>query len=137
MNDCLFCKIARKEIPATVLHENDRTLCFMDIKPVNPGHALVIPKKHFADYASASDEALREMAVMARRLGEATMKALGAPGFNIAVNNGRVAGQLVDHMHLHVMPRFEGDGRDLWHGKPYPEGEMDKVAERIRAALAG
>ena len=135
MNDCLFCKIARKEIPATVLHENDRTLCFMDIKPVNQGHALVIPKKHFTDYASTSDEALREMAVMARRLGEAMMKSLGAPGFNIAVNNGRAAGQLVDHVHLHVIPRFEGDGHAQWHGEAYKEGEMVAVAEKLRVAL--
>ena len=136
MTDCLFCKIVRKEIPATVIHENERTLCFMDIKPVNPGHMLVIPKKHFADYASASDEALREMAVMARRLGDASMKALGAPGFNLAVNNGRAAGQLVDHVHLHVIPRFEGDGHGLWHGEPYKEGEMESVADKLKTALS-
>jgi histidine triad (HIT) family protein len=136
MNDCLFCKIVRKEIPATVVHENDRTLCFMDIKPVNAGHMLVIPKKHFDDYASTSDEALREMAVIARRLGEAAMKALGAPGFNLAVNNGAAAGQLVGHVHLHVIPRFEGDGHELWHGKPYEEGEAQAVADKLKTALS-
>jgi histidine triad (HIT) family protein len=108
----------------------------MDIKPVNPGHALVIPKKHFADYASTSDEALREMSVMARRLGEATMKALGAQGFNLVVNNGRAAGQLVDHVHLHVIPRFEGDGHEPWHGASYKEGEMEAVAEKLKTALS-
>lgn len=136
MNDCLFCKIARKEIPATVIHENDRTLCFLDIKPVNPGHVLVVPKKHFDDYASTSEEALREMAVIAKRLGKAVMSALGAPGFNIAVNNGRVAGQLVDHVHLHVIPRFEGDGYELWHGEAYKEGEMATVADKLKTALS-
>lgn len=136
MNDCLFCKIVRKEIPANVLHENDRTLCFLDIKPVNPGHALVIPKKHFDDYASTSDEALREMAVMARRLGEAMLKSLGAAGFNLAVNNGHAAGQLVGHVHLHVIPRFEGDGHAQWHGESYKEGEMQAVAEKLKTAIS-
>jgi len=136
MNDCLFCKIARKEIPATVVHENDRIVVFMDIKPVNAGHMLIVPKKHFDDYASTSEEALREMAVAAKRLGKAAMDALGAPGFNLAVNNGRVAGQLVDHVHLHVIPRFEGDGHELWHGEAYKEGEMEAVADKLKKAIA-
>ena len=136
MNDCIFCKIVRKEIPATVIHENDRVLVFMDIKPVNPGHLLVVPKVHFDDYASTSEEALREMAVSAKRMGKAAMAALGAPGFNLAVNNGRLAGQLVDHVHLHVIPRFEGDGHELWHGTPYAEGEMQAVADKLKTALS-
>lgn len=135
MQDCLFCKIVRKEIPAAVVHENDRVIVFLDIKPVNPGHLLVVPKQHFADYASTSEEALREMAVAAKRMGQAVMQALGAPGFNLGVNNGRLAGQLVDHVHLHVMPRFENDGYELWHGRAYGEGEMETVAEKLRGAL--
>jgi histidine triad (HIT) family protein len=136
MNDCIFCKIVRKEIPATVVHENDRVIVFLDIKPTNPGHVLVVPKIHSADYASTSEEGLREMAVAAKRMGKAVMEALGAPGFNLAVNNGRLAGQLVDHVHLHVIPRFEGDGLELWHGKPYAEGEMQAVAEKLKTALS-
>ena len=135
MENCLFCKIIRKEIPAAVVHENDRVMAFLDINPVNPGHLLVVPKVHSADYLSTSEEALREMAVEAKRMGAAAMKALGAHGFNLAVNNGRVAGQLVDHVHLHVMPRFENDGRELWHGKAYAEGEMEATAVKLREAL--
>jgi histidine triad (HIT) family protein len=133
--DCLFCKIIRKEIPATIIHENDRVIAFLDIKPVNPGHLLIVPKKHFDDYVSTSEDALREMAVAAKRMGQAVMLALGVPGFNLGVNNGRVAGQLVDHVHLHLMPRFEHDGYELWHGKIYKEGEMEEVAEKLRGAL--
>ena len=136
MTDCIFCKIVRKEIPATVVHENDRVMVFMDIKPVNPGHLLVVPKVHSDDYASTSEEALREIAVAAKRMGKAVMQGLGAPGFNIAINNGRVAGQLVDHVHLHVIPRFEGDGHELWHGKAYAEGEMQTVADKLKTALS-
>ena len=135
MENCLFCKIIRKEIPATILLENEHVIVFMDIKPVNPGHLLVVPKIHSADYVSTSDEALGEIAVVAKRMGQAVMSALGAPAFNVGVNNGRAAGQLVDHMHLHVMPRHEGDGHAMWRGAPYAEGEMAVVAEKILQQL--
>jgi histidine triad (HIT) family protein len=135
MENCLFCKIVRKEIPAEVVYENGKTIAFLDIKPVNPGHVLVVPKEHHPDFASTPADQLGDIAAVAQKVAKAAMAALGAPGFNIGVNNGRAAGQLVDHMHLHVMPRFEGDGRELWHGEAYPEGEMGRVAERLRAAL--
>ena len=135
MQDCLFCKIVRKEIPAAVVFEDETVVAFLDIKPVNPGHVLVVPRAHAADYASTDDASLRDIAVVAKCVGQAVMRSLQAPGFNIGVNNGRAAGQLVDHMHLHVMPRFEGDGYELWHGKPYAEGEMQEVAEKLKTAL--
>lgn len=134
--DCLFCKIIRKEIPAAVVFENEAVVAFLDIKPVNPGHVLIVPRAHSADYASTEDAIVCEIAVTAKRVGQAIVQSLWAPGFNIGVNNGRAAGQLVDHVHLHVMPRFENDGFDLWHGKPYAEGEMEGVAKKLRAALS-
>lgn len=136
MNDCLFCKIVRKELPATVLHEDDAILAFLDIKPVNPGHLLIIPKAHADDWASTPEGDLAAVAVAARRFGRAAMDALGAAGFNATTNNGRAAGQAVGHMHLHVIPRFEGDGHELWHGRPYEEGEMAQVAEKLKQALS-
>ncbi len=136
MTDCLFCKIVRKEIPATVVYEDDATLAFVDIKPINPGHLLVVPKAHFADYASADEATLSAIAQVGQKMGKALMSALGAPAFNIGVNNGRAAGQLVDHLHLHVIPRFEGDGHEHWHGRPYAEGEMEEVGQKLRAVLA-
>ena len=135
MQDCLFCKIVRKEIPAAVVYENGKTMAFLDIKPVNPGHALVISKEHYPDFASTPTEILGEITVVAQRIGKAAMETLGVPAFNIGVNNGRAAGQAVDHMHLHVMPRVEGDGYQLWHGRPYEEGEMQAVAEKLKAGL--
>lgn len=136
MSDCLFCKIVRKEILAEIVHENGKTIAFLDIKPVNPGHVLVVPKEHHPDFASTPVDQLGAAAAVAQKVAKAAMKALGAPGFNIGVNNGRAAGQLVDHMHLHVIPRFDGDGYHLWHGKAYEDGEMKGVAEKLRAALA-
>lgn len=136
MQDCLFCKIVRKELPAQIVFENDAVVAFLDIKPVNPGHVLVVPREHSHDFISTSDEILCEVAVVAKRVGQAVIQALWAGGFNIGVNNGRMAGQLVDHMHLHVMPRFENDGYGLWHGKAYKEGEMEGVAKKLAAALS-
>lgn len=136
MTDCIFCKIVRKEIPAAIVHENHLTMAFLDIKGINPGHVLVIPKDHFDDFASTPVERLGDIAAVAQKVAKAAMRALGAPAFNIGVNNGAEAGQVVGHMHLHVMPRFKGDGHEHWHGKPYPEGEMAEVARKIEAALA-
>jgi histidine triad (HIT) family protein len=135
MNDCIFCRIIRKEIPAEIVHEDGGTIAFLDLNPVNPGHVLVVPKEHFEDFASTPDTSLADVVAAARAVAEATVKAVGAPAFNIAVNNGPEAGQVVMHMHLHVMPRFPGDGRELWHGRPYGEGEMAAVGAKIRAAL--
>lgn len=135
MQDCIFCKIVRKEIPVSIVFESETIAAFLDIKPVNPGHMLVIPKDHYSDFVSTPSERLGDIASVAQKVARAAMQALDARGFNIAVNNGRVAGQVVDHMHLHVMPRFEGDGHELWHGKAYAEGEMREVAGKLREAL--
>ena len=135
MSDCIFCKIVRKEIPAEIVYENDHVVVFVDIKPINPGHLLVVPKAHSADLASASDEAVVAMTMAAREMGKAVMRAFEAPAFNIGVNNGRAAGQLVDHLHAHVIPRFEGDGHVHWHGGAYAEGEIAKVGQKLRQVL--
>lgn len=136
MQDCLFCKIVSKEIPAAIVYENHKTMAFLDIAPVNPGHVLVVPKAHYADFASTPADQLGDIVAVAQKIAKAAMTALAAPGFNIGVNNGRAAGQAIDHMHLHVMPRHENDGHVLWHGMPYAEGEMERVAEKIAALLA-
>ncbi len=136
MNDCIFCKIIAKEIPAEIVYENGDVLVFVDIKPNNPGHVLVMPKAHADDFATASEASIQAVAVMAQRMGKVIMQALGAPGFNIGVNNGRAAGQVVDHLHMHVIPRFEGDGLEHWHGKPYKEGEIEEVGQKLRQMLS-
>jgi histidine triad (HIT) family protein len=133
--DCLFCRIVNKEIPAEIVYENGRSLAFLSINPINSGHALVIPKAHHADFASTPPELLGDIASVAQKVARAVTASLGAPGFNIGVNNGRAAGQLVDHMHLHVIPRFTDDRHEHWHAKHYGDGEMAKVAAGIRESL--
>ena len=136
MTDCIFCKIVRKEIPSTMVYENHKTVAFMDIKPTSPGHVLVVPKEHHADFASTPADQLGDIAAVAQKIARAATEAFGAQGFNIGVNIGRAAGQLVDHMHLHVIPRYDGDGLELWHGKPYAEGEMERLADKLKTALS-
>lgn len=135
MDNCIFCKIVTREIPAEILFEDSATIAFLDIKGVNPGHVLVIPKEHYADFASTPTDVLCKVIATAKMLVPAILAATGASAFNVGVNSGHDAGQVVGHMHLHLMPRLAGDGLELWHGKPYAEGEMAKAAEAIRSRI--
>lgn len=135
MKDCIFCKIVRGEIPAHKVYEDDRFLAFLDIAPVNPGHTLIIPKEHFADLNSMPEDLVADSATLAQKLAPKIVAAVGAQSFNLTMNVGKLAGQAVTHAHWHIMPRFEGDGYELWHGKAYGEGEAQKIAEAIRSSI--
>ena len=136
MDDCIFCKIAAGTVPADTLYEDGATLAFLDIRPNNHGHTLVIPKKHSRNLFDISGEDLAAMARTARVIAPAIIRATGAEGVNLAMNNERPAGQIVFHSHLHIIPRFADDGYRHWPGKSYADGESKRVAEKIRAALA-
>jgi len=136
MTDCLFCKIAAKEFPSTVVYEDDAVIAVMDIKPVNPGHVLVIPKRHSVDLLDVDPETLAKTSVAVQRVARAVKQATHAEGINLAQNSGAVAGQVIMHLHFHVIPRHTGDGRELWHGEAYgSQEEMEAVAERIKEHL--
>lgn len=137
MNDtnCLFCKITAGEIPCEKIYEDADTLVFMDIRPVNPGHMLVIPKAHHANIFEAPEELFAAMAKTSKRMAAAAASALGTSDMNITMNNGEHAGQVIFHAHIHVIPRFPGDGHEQWHGKPYGDGELAATAEKIKKAL--
>lgn len=136
MENCLFCKIRDGEIPSSKVFENDVVLAFLDLNPVNPGHVLLIPKKHSETLSEASPDDASELMRVVPMLMNSIMKATGASACNIGVNNGKLAGQVVFHTHLHIMPRFENDGYDIWHGKPYEsEDRMKEVAEKIRGQI--
>lgn len=137
MSDCLFCKIVAKEIPATVVYEDDAVLVFMDIGPIIKGHALVIPKKHFDPITEIPDELLAELHVIAKKIATAQMNAFGADGVNIMQNNGKAAGQEVEHLHVHVIPRFDNDGHHWnWNAKKYDDfAEMNELADKLRQQL--
>ena len=135
MPECIFCKIIRSEIPSFKVYEDEHVLAFLDIKPVNAGHTLVIPKEHSVNIFDISEEAWTAVAKVVRSLAGAIEKAVQADGVNIAMNNRPDAGQLVDHAHVHIIPRKAGDGLKLWPQRPYPEGEAEHVANAIRAII--
>lgn len=137
MTDCLFCKIIRGEIPCEKVYEDGEVFAFLDIRPVNPGHTLVVPKKHVADLMVSDDATLGAVMSAARKLSAAALRATGAQGINIEVNNGVAAGQVIFHLHLHIIPRFEGDGFKHWPGKEYAAGEANAMAEKIRREMTG
>lgn len=131
--DCIFCKIVNKEIPANVVYEDASTIAFLDINPINPGHTLVIPKKHFVDIKDTSDDVLSQLIKTTRKIADALSKM--ADGVNIGQNNGKAAGQLVMHVHFHVIPRYDKDGLKHWPGKSLDKEEARKIIARINEFL--
>ncbi len=108
--DCIFCKIAKGEIPSFKVYEDENTLAFLDIKPATKGHALVIPKKHAENVFDISEADLEKVAMVAKKLSVKIKDVLQADGIRLSQSNGTVAGQEVMHFHLHVIPRYENDG---------------------------
>lgn len=140
MADCIFCKIVQGEIPSSVVAQDERTFAFLDIRPVNPGHTLVVPKAHAAHLADlpagvggAVFESARRIAAALRRSG------VRCEGVNLFLADGAVAGQEMAHVHLHVVPRFEGDGFGLTfpagYGTTPPHEELEATAKKIAGAL--
>jgi histidine triad (HIT) family protein len=134
--DCIFCKIIRGEIPSSKLYEDENCLAILDINPVAFGHTLVISRRHYPEFLDAPPEAMTEFMKTGYKVIGAVVKGTGAEGYNLLVNNNRCAGQVIPHLHLHVIPRKNGDGlRFEWNPRPYPEGEMEKIAKAIKASL--
>ncbi len=134
--NCLFCKIAKGEIPAQKVYENEDVMAFLDINPVNAGHTLVIPKTHFEHMLETPKDVFLKTMEAVHFLSPIIKEATNADGINIGINTLPAAGQEVFHLHVHIMPRFEGDGHKHWSGTPYKtEEEMKTVADRIRKRL--
>ncbi len=109
---CIFCKFAKKEIETAIIYENDHIIAFPDINPAGVllGHTLVVPKKHFDTIDEVEEEYLKEAIIAIKNLTKAIKKMSGAEGINILQNNGKAAGQLIPHVHFHIIPRKHGDG---------------------------
>jgi len=137
MSDCVFCRIVAKQIPATVVHEDEHTLTFMDIGQVNPGHVLVALKAH-AESIYALDEAQAGAVFRAAaRVARAIRAAFQPAGLSVYQANGKPAGQTVFHFHVHLMPRHVGDGMELtWPVKNPPREKLEEYAAKIRGKLA-
>jgi len=137
MNDCVFCKIINNELPANKIYEDEKIIAFLDIDPINKGHALLVPKQHYSSTLETPDQVVCNLAIMAKKIAKAIMRATGAHACNIGINNGKESGQVVFHTHWHIMPRFENDGYELWKGKDttYVDGEAAQVAAKIKNNL--
>ena len=133
--DCIFCKIVRGEIPSYKVYEDDETYAFLDINPTAPGHTLVIPKQHAMNIFEVSANDWGAVTETVRRLAGVLEQSLDADGINVMMNNREVAGQLVDHAHVHLIPRFKGDGLRPWPHGSYKDGEARQIQEKIRSEL--
>lgn len=136
MEDTIFAKIIRREIPAEIVYEDDETLAFLDISPNNPGHTLVIPKVWSRNLLSISEDSWRAVMRTVHKLAPVIKEVVHADGINITMNNEPAAGQVVFHTHVHIIPRHEGDGFKHFPSKEYEPGEAADTATRIRNALS-
>ncbi len=137
MENCIFCQIIAGEIPAYKIYEDDKWFAFLDINPVNLGHTLLLPKRHYRNLFDLPTDLLCEMGVMLQKLTLAVKDATQADGINIGWNNEPAAGQLVFHSHTHIMPRFEGDGFVHWKGKGgETKADFETTREAVKKAIS-
>ena len=135
--DCVFCRIRDGQIPSTRVYEDERTIAFMDINPLNEGHTLVISRVHATTLFEADEADLRAAITTAKRVAVAIRAALHPDGLNLLQANGAAAFQSVPHFHFHLVPRFTGDGKGFdWPMVPGDRGRIQAAAEKIRRALA-
>lgn len=129
---CVFCKIVAGEIPCAKVYESESCVAFLDIAPVNAGHALVLPKGHYSTLMDIPSELGGDLLHALSTVGRAVMEATGADGLNLMQNNYEAAGQLVHHAHYHLIPRFSDDGLRLWPQSAYEDNEeMRRLAAKI------
>jgi histidine triad (HIT) family protein len=133
---CVFCKIVAGQLPSFKLLEDEATIAFMDINPVNPGHALAVAKGHWPTVDVIPADVLAAVARTAQKIAKASMAALQPAGVNLVQANGPAAGQSVPHLHIHIMPRRPGDDVSLnWEPKPGDRAEIEAVCKNLKAAL--
>ena len=135
MENCIFCKIAAGEIPSNTIYEDDSFRVILDLGPATKGHALVLPKNHYADLYEIPEDVLAEAAKVAKKVAGTMKEKLSCDGLNLVQNNGEAAGQTVMHFHLHIIPRYKNDGQHiLWKPtSPSPE-ELTAIKDTIVGA---
>ena len=136
--ECLFCRIVKGEIPAKKVYEDSDTFAFLDINPRNPGHTLVIPKKHYENLLEMPDKDAASLIQSVKKIAAMAMNGMKAQGVSISISNGQAAGQIVAHAHFHVIPRFLNEGpvglESILPTKKMTEEMMDQVVEAISGA---
>lgn len=131
-DDCIFCKIANSEIPSKAIYEDDLFKVILDLGPATKGHALILPKNHYADLYELPDEEAQKVMVVARKLAKQLKDKLNCDGLNLVQNNGEAAGQTVQHFHMHLIPRYKNDGQTLgWKPLKPSEEELEETRRII------
>lgn len=130
--NCIFCKIANGEIPAATLYEDDDFRVILDLGPASKGHALILPKEHYANLYELPDELAAKVIVLAKKMITKLTDVLGCDGYNLVQNNGAAAGQTVFHFHLHMIPRYEGDQVGLgWKMGELTDADRDEILAKL------
>ena len=133
MEDCIFCKLANGIFETNVIYEDDTFKVILDVSPANPGHALILPKQHYANVFEIDENVLSKAMLLAKKVASRMKDVLKCDGVNIVQNNGEAAGQTVMHYHLHVIPRYVNDGQKIgWK----PGKESEEALKDMRARLA-
>ena len=134
--DCIFCKIAAGEIPSATLYEDEDFRVILDLGPAARGHALILPKAHYADLCEIPEELAAKAMILAKKIVSAGRKALRCDGYNIVQNNGEAAGQTVFHFHIHVIPRYTGDNAGVtWSPGTLTEEDRQEITACMPEAL--
>ena len=130
--NCIFCKIANGEIPSKTLYEDDNFRVILDLGPATKGHALILPKEHYANLYELPEETAGEVMKLAKRMADRMKERLGCEGLNLVQNNGDLAGQTVFHFHMHMIPRYQADGQKIgWKPGELTQEELEDIKNTI------
>ena len=131
--DCIFCKIAGGNIPSSTVYEDEQFRVILDLSPATKGHALILPKQHYANIFEIDEHVLKDLIVLAKKVATAMKETLNCDGVNIVQNNGEVAGQTVFHFHMHMIPRYKNDNVGLgWHMGELSEADKNEILEKLK-----
>lgn len=132
MENCIFCRIITGDIPSSVVYEDEDFKVILDIAPAAKGHAIILPKKHYADLFELEEDTAKKVLMVAKKIALAMKEELKCDGINLLQNNGEAAGQSIFHIHFHLIPRYKGDNVKIpWATGKYEDGEAKALAERI------
>ncbi len=135
MAECIFCKLANGEIPTATIYEDEDFRVILDANPASKGHCLILPKEHYADIYEIPEELLSKACLLAKKIAVRMTKAMDCDGFNIVQNNKEAAGQTVFHFHIHLIPRYKGDGRMVaWKPGSLTEEDKQEILSAFSAA---
>lgn len=131
-NNCIFCKIANGEIPSSTLYEDEMVRVILDISPASKGHALILPKEHYANLYEISDEMASHVIKTAKKMAKKMQEELRSEGLNVLQNNGELAGQTVFHYHMHLIPRYQGDKVNMkWENGELSESSKEELVKKL------